>query len=148
MIEHLTLARSGKFTVGGDSINAQFQCGLPGQREFRYHVTIIGSADCLTREGFVVNNQLIQQYFDWRFGTVTELPSCERIAIRACEDLAVIIGDGVQKIEVTLDGTPQAGLTAFWTREDGAGVGCLYPRITTVQDLASAEVLKVLDHDL
>lgn len=146
MIEHLTLARSGKFTVSGDSIDAQFQCGLPGQREFRYHVTIIASAACLTREGFVVNNQLIQQYFDDHYNAVTVLPSCERMAVRACEDLAVLVGDGVQKVEVTMDGTPQAGLTAFWTREDGAGVGCLYPR--TVQDLASAEVLKVLDHDL
>lgn len=128
MIEHLTLARAGKFTVGGDSIDDQFQCGLPGTREFRYHVTVVGSAECLTREGFLLDNRRIQDYFDGAYGNVTALPSCERMAIRACEDIAALVGDGALKIEVTMDGTPQAGLTAFWTREDGSGVGCIYPR--------------------
>jgi hypothetical protein len=128
-VQKLLLTRAGYFDIGqvdGDDSN---QCGSRGERRIRYHVAIVSPPDHLNSHGFVLDNNDVQAYFDRTYSHVTDLPSCERIAMQACHDLASIAGC-VVNVEVTIGGTPQAGLTAFWS-EDGVGLGCLLPRVPT-----------------
>ncbi len=127
MVEHLLLTKAGYFEIGTVTGNDRFQCGAQGERRIRYHVSITGLPERLSKEGFVLNNHAIQEYFDVKYKVVDTLPSCERIAITACEDLAKIAGCPV-RVEVTVGGVPNAGLTAFWQPDTGSGLGCLLPR--------------------
>jgi len=129
MIEKLLLTRAGWIQIGpvfGDDRN---QCGSVGERRIRYHVAIVGNPSNLNPKGFVLDNNEVQRYFDEKYSKVEgDLPSCELMAMEACEDLASRSGCPV-RVEVTVGGNPEAGLTAFWTPENGVGRGCLFPRV-------------------
>lgn len=111
----LFMKTAGTFTVGTVDHDAT-QCGIRGTRELQYRVVIEGNADCLTPEGFIIDGTRIRQYFaDTYGGHVETLPSCEHIAMRACEDFHAMLGDkGCLAVEVTVDGTGLWGLTASW----------------------------------
>jgi hypothetical protein len=75
----------------------------------------------------LIEHGRIQKYFDRAYDRVEVLPTCEVIAMKACEEIAHLVGCPIE-VEVTVGGTPPAGLTAFWTPEDGAALGCLWPK--------------------
>lgn len=116
----LTMKRIGKFTVG-ECADDTTQCGFKGTRTLDYKVVIEGSPEHLTKEGFLIDNFAVQRYFDDTYKSVKVFLSCERIAIKAVEDIRRMVGVGVKAVEVTVDGTGLAGLTASW-RADGKDV--------------------------
>ena len=111
MIQQLLLTRGGSFTVAAGAEDAT-RCGKHGDDSIHYHVAVVGDPDRLTAEGFVLDHNKIQSYFEQAYIAAEVLPSCERMAMKACEDLARLIGCPV-RLEVTVGGTPQSGLTAF-----------------------------------
>lgn len=113
----LTMKRIGKFTVGACEDDST-QCGYKGTRTLDYKVVIEGSPEHLTKEGFLIDNFAVQRYFDDTYKTIKQFVSCERIALKAVSDIRKMVGVGVRAVEVTVDGTGVAGLTASW-RADG-----------------------------
>jgi hypothetical protein len=113
----LFMKRVGKFTVGQCQDDTT-QCGFKGTRTLDYRVVIEGSPEHLTPEGFLIDNFAIQRYFDDTYKVVTHFLSCERIALKAVADIRRMVGTGCKAVEVTVDGTGVAGLTAGW-RADG-----------------------------
>ncbi len=128
MFEHLDLEMPGTFTIG-EVEDDSFQCGGKGERQMAYHVRIICDPTKLTPEGFTIDRFKVKGYFEEKYRKVGTLPSCELMAMTACEDLAELVGPGACHVEVTMNGRPGAGLTAFWTAEQGqAALGCIWPR--------------------
>ncbi len=129
MFQYLDLEMPGTFLIGevGDD---RFQCGATGEREMQYHVRIICDPTKLTPEGFTIDRSKVKAYFEAKYRRIDVLPSCELMAMTACEDLAALVGPGACGVEVTMNGhRPEAGLTAIWTAEEGkAALGCLIPR--------------------
>jgi len=113
----LTMKRKGKFTVGTCEDDST-QCGFAGTRTLSYGVLIEGSPEYLTPEGFLIDNFAIQRYFDTTYAQVKKFLSCERIAMKAVADIRRMVGKGCKAVEVTVDGTGVAGLSASW-RADG-----------------------------
>jgi hypothetical protein len=115
----LTIRRSGTFAVTWSGSNAS-QCGALGTQVLTYAVVIVGHEQHLTPEGFIIDNNDIHQYFVRTYQNVGDFESCERIAARACRDFRQMFGKGaladvkVSRIEVTISGSPTAGLTAEW----------------------------------
>lgn len=143
MIQQLLLTRGGFFEVAASGVEDEHRCGKRGDDRIHYHVAVVGDPSRLTPEGFVLDHNKIQRYFETAYAGAVSLPSCEHMAMQACEALAKLIGCPV-RLEVTVGGTPQSGLTAFWTPEDGTALGCLYPRTGsggTVLQLASEAIL-------
>jgi hypothetical protein len=118
-VHSLTLTRGGTFRVPLTADQAT-RCGPPGDASIRYHVVCVADPARLNSSGMVIDHNRIQDYFDTVYASATTLPSCEQMAIRACEDLSRLIGCGVIRLEVTVGGTPQSGLTAYWTVDRGA----------------------------
>lgn len=119
----ITINREGSFEVncvGDDST----QCGVRGRtRKLFYKVKIVGREDCLTPEGFIIDNNEIHQYFEdaYTHCDVDPFPSCETMACRAVREFHGMFGRGhlanvrVSYISVSISGSPQAvGLTADW----------------------------------
>jgi hypothetical protein len=112
----LTLQRQGTFSVGecGDDTT---QCGMRGSRKLNYHVSISSTEKQLDEQGFIIDNNEIQQYFDAKFYSVDRFLSCEQIACQATMDLRKLVGARrCKSVAVTIApvGIP-AGLTAEWS---------------------------------
>jgi hypothetical protein len=88
----MTLHRTGSFVVN-DTAEDHAQCGFRrGDRQVWYDVSIESDSSMLDSDGFVLDNNAVQHYFDDTYATVTEFQSCERIAIRAILDLCRLMG--------------------------------------------------------
>lgn len=122
----VSLNREGSFhvnCVGDDST----QCGIRGStRTLFYKVFIRGREDCLTPEGFIIDNNDVQKYFEetYQHCDVETFPSCETMACRAVRSFHGMFGQGqlanvkVNHIRVSISGNPQAvNPTAEW--QDG-----------------------------
>lgn len=119
----LTIDRTGTFAVHFRGSNAT-QCGATGTRVLHYRVRIGCDERHLNPNGFIIDNNDIQAYFDRVYNGVQDFESCERIAARACRDFHTMLDEtGVepQFIKVTVSGSPAAGLTAVWQRPVVAG---------------------------
>jgi hypothetical protein len=91
-------------------------------------VRITGDDQHLNADGFIIDNNAIEDYFVRKYMNVLDLESCERIASTACKDFRAMFGKGVLKnvrvsaIEVRIAGIlhtgtpPVAGITAKWQR--------------------------------
>lgn len=116
MLLGITINREGQFSVRYTN-DASNQCGLRGTMVLNYKVKIVGDSEHLNSKGFIVDNNEIHDYFVGGFEKVVNFESCEKIAMRACEDLKRMCEDQgarVHAIDVTISGNPQAGLTASW----------------------------------
>lgn len=112
----LTLTRKGSFTVG-ECHDDTTQCGMRGSRNLHYSVAITSTERQLDSQGFIIDNNEIQRYFDEQYRKVARFLSCEEIACAACEGLKKLVGSRrCRSIAVTIApyGTP-AGLTAEWS---------------------------------
>jgi len=88
----LSLHRTGSFLVN-DSAEDHAQCGFRrGDRQLWYDVLIESDSAFLDGDGFVLDNNAVQHYFDRQYADVEVFVSCEKIACKAIEDLAQIMG--------------------------------------------------------
>lgn len=76
----LRINREGSF-VAHPTANSESQCGKNGARYYRYFVSVEATNDKLTKEGFVMENLWVEQYFRERYEEQGE--TC-----RSCEDMA------------------------------------------------------------
>lgn len=112
----LTLKRKGQFAVTWTHTN-ETQCGSLGTQVLSYAVTIVGNARCLDSNGFLIDNNVVDEYFKEKYRSIGKFESCERIAMVACDDLrARLKGKPIESIEVTIAGSSLAQLTARWDR--------------------------------
>lgn len=116
----LKLTRAGVFRCSAD--RDWTQCGVRGIRELRYRVEIRARPDRLTAEGFIIDNLRVKQYFDARWLNVADLPSCEIMAMTACDELRRLVEEGGAECDVvraSIGGVAgDAFLTAELTAED------------------------------
>lgn len=112
----LVLERRGRFSV--TAYPGAAQCGHVGLTHFAYSCRVTSSSKYLSRQGFVIDNQAIQAYFDGRYSDArSALPSCEMIALGACHDIAQLVGKGALEVKVAIsmiDGP--ARITATWRK--------------------------------
>ena len=88
----LTLHRTGDFRVN-DNAEDSTQCGFRrGDRTVYYDVVIESDNSMLDANGFVLDNNEVQHYFEREYAHVSEFKSCETIACKAIEDLREIMG--------------------------------------------------------
>ena len=108
----LSLHRTGSFNVNRDAEDST-QCGFArGNRTCWFDVTI-RSMNQLDENGFLIDNNEVQHYFDRTYAGVTSFKSCETIALRAVNDLRDIVGhDRCLSIKVEIKPGDYAGITA------------------------------------
>lgn len=108
---------TGRFdVVSAGDISAR--CGLLGSAmSIAFKVVIASSPAHLDDNGFIIDWQEIHEYFADTYREVAVFPSCERIACRACTDIAAMLGEKCNSIEVTIgSGKHAAGMKARWSR--------------------------------
>jgi hypothetical protein len=116
------LTREGKIHATTMRPN-QHKCAAMNTRTYPYWVRIEANANRLSPEGYLINNERIQSYFDSRFGHLApewDAVSCEHIVITACHELARIIkADGIEVmcVECTILGSNGAKIKAIWLSE-------------------------------
>ena len=117
---NLCLEREGEF----DPVNMREnmnRCGQLGLMHYKYHVKIEATDESLTKEGFVIENSRVHNYFLTRYcsGRPFTAVSCENMAIRAAMTLGRTLvkeGISVHTVTATITGSNNARLTAVWKR--------------------------------
>lgn len=108
----LTLERSGEFSVRYKH-DHWGQCGPTNTTDvLQYSVKLVMEAGALDKDGFVIDNFKVQEYFHNTYHEVEDFHSCEVIAIKAVGDFKWMLGHKLKRIECTIGGMPQAKLTA------------------------------------
>lgn len=88
----ITLHRSGDFFVN-DKAEDSTQCGFRrGDRQVFFDVYIESDTTMFDANGFVLDNNEVQHYFEREYNDVKEFKSCETIALKAVNDLRDIMG--------------------------------------------------------
>lgn len=117
--QELELETTGRFEVtvipGADE---SCRCGLPGSpRNLAYKVLIVSHPEFLDENGFIIDWQVVRDWFLTAFTSQQVFPSCERIACMACTHIARLLDGRVSRIEVTIgSGVSAAGMKAVWYR--------------------------------
>jgi hypothetical protein len=89
----ITLHRTGDFLVN-DKAEDSTQCGFTrGSRQVFFDVSIESDTEMLDGNGFVLDNNEVQHYFEREYAHVTVFQSCERIALKAIDDLRALMGN-------------------------------------------------------
>lgn len=89
----ITLHRTGDFFVN-DKAEDSTQCGFRrGDRQVFFDVYIESDTEMFDINGFVLDNNEVQHYFEREYAEVKEFKSCETIALKAVTDLRAIMGD-------------------------------------------------------
>lgn len=79
-----------------------------------YKVHVETSAEHLDKDGFIVDNNAIHEYFVQRYKHVQDFQSCELIAAKACDAFHKLY-PALSRIWVSISGNPTAAwLTAQW----------------------------------
>lgn len=119
----MVIRRKGNFAVTNTGSNKN-QCGPLGTQVLSYFVSIATKAYRLNGQGFIIDNNDIQNYFTKKFSNVNEFVSCENVAQTACEDFRKMFGHGsknatkVYGICVVITGLPgTAELECSWVRD-------------------------------
>lgn len=112
-MQFMSLHRTGQFNVNLYAEDST-QCGFHrGDRTCFFDVRIDSTSDCLDANGFILDNNEVQKYFDRVYATAEVFPSCELIALRAIADLRDLMGhDRCYGVEVTIRPGDYAGITA------------------------------------
>ena len=116
----INLERSGKFHAATMVPNPH-KCAAMRTRTYQYHVRIEASDKTLTPEGFLINNERLQEYFDTRFGHKApkwDAISCEHMALTSASELSQIMlneGIDVQCVECRILGSNGATIKGIWT---------------------------------
>lgn len=119
----LRLERNGDWIVTASGDRSR-KCGPPAENHMAYRVFVECPDDALDADGFVIDHNEIQAYFERTFGHVVDFPSCERIAVKAIRDLHELMvsrGSRPCGIEVTVAAFGAAGITAHWPARTRTG---------------------------
>lgn len=122
----LRLERSGRFNAAKTMIPNRHKCGSMGSKVYSYTVRIEATDSTLTAEGFVLNNEIVGDYFHRKYGPQApkwEAISCELMALTAAKELADIIcsqGVDCRTVHVTIEGSNGATITASWEAKRNA----------------------------
>lgn len=123
----LRINREGSFIVTSEQEHPQ-QCGKIGQQNYRYFVTIEATNSKLTKEGYVMENLWVDQYFQSEYGSATgivqSVDSCESMAQKAIKHFhakfyskgAPCKGINVIRILVRIYGTDVSFIEAEWKK--------------------------------
>lgn len=121
----VSINREGRFTIPYSARRSYGQCGAEGATQYKYFVTIQASNTGLTSDGYVMENQYVDDYFQEEY-TRNENPdavSCEDMAQRAVEHfIARFYGDPelmlveVQRIYVRIHGSDISFIEAEWKK--------------------------------
>lgn len=109
----LSLNRRGSFFVRDQSDDST-QCGRTrGQRELFYEVRIDSIGEDLDQNGFLIDNNAVQSYFELKYSKCRVFKSCEIIALTAIGDLRKLVGlSRCHKIRVEIKPGDHAGIVA------------------------------------
>lgn len=122
MTMFVRLVRSGRFNASRTMVPNSHKCGSMGSKVYAYKVEIEATDSRLTQEGFILNNEVVGEYFDNKYGRRAakwDAVSCELMALTAAKELAdIICGHRVdcRKVHVTIKGSNGATITASWER--------------------------------
>lgn len=118
----LKMTRKGRFSVWADKeTHRENQCGHLDTDIFSFEVEITGSHKSLNQQGFLVDNNEIVTWFAEHYGyerseALEVLPSCERIAMSACDHIKELVRD-CKKVVVRISGNGgDAWLESEWRK--------------------------------
>jgi hypothetical protein len=119
----VSLERSGQFHAV-NMVPTPCKCASMRTKVYSYFVRINASDSHLSREGFVLNNEEIQTYFDSRFGknaATWQGISCERMALASARELCqMLLRESVSltNVIVRIKGSNGAWIEAVCRTED------------------------------
>lgn len=122
----LSLERNGTFDASASMIPNAHKCASMETTTYQYQVKIESAGDKLSPEGFLLNNELVQDYFDSRYGPKAhkwEAVSCELIALTSAREIADLCrknGVTPHSVECCIVGSNGAEIRAIWTPEQEA----------------------------
>src|SRR5258707_19106 len=114
---NVSLERGGRFRAVGMRPNAH-KCAAMRTKIYPYQVRIDATDEKLTPEGYILDNALVQGYFDKRWGKdagTWEAVSCEVLAITAAKELCGMLmrqGVSVRKVLCRIRGSNGAWIEA------------------------------------
>jgi hypothetical protein len=114
----ISLERAGRFHAVGMKPNGH-KCASMRTRTYPYFLKIDATDERLTKEGFVINNESIQSYFDKRWGVeagVWDAVSCEVLAITSAKEICAMLlkqGVSVQRVLCRIRGSNNAWVEAI-----------------------------------
>lgn len=119
----ISLVRGGSFHADKMVPNAH-KCAAMHTKVYRYEVSIRAEAVKLSPEGYVINNERVQAYFDTRWGQLAPKPwdavSCENLALTSAREIGRMLhSEGIECLEVRcmIEGSNGARITATWLPE-------------------------------
>lgn len=119
----VSLERSGQFHAKRMQATP-CKCAAMRTKTYRYFVRINATDAHLSREGFVMNNEEIQTYFDSRFGVKAPTwkgISCERMALIAAKELCTrLLAESIalHNVVVRIKGSNGAWIEAICQKGD------------------------------
>lgn len=108
----LKLTRRGEFVVRG-VLDDRLQCGKRGLRRFHYTVELECDEGALDENGFIIDQLEIDQLMQSIHSAIQTLPSCEKLALRACALIRQQVAYPV-KLAVSIGGVEGAFMTATY----------------------------------
>lgn len=119
---NLRLYREGVFNPVNMRENLN-RCAQLGVKQFRYAIEVIATDDSLSKEGFVVEQSRLHNYWLTRYcsGKPWHAISCENMAIKAAMEIGRTLyreGISVVGVKVTMHGAEGAKIDAEWTLEN------------------------------
>lgn len=120
----LRINREGEFEIPKGLAHSN-QCGKIGQRNYRYFISIEATNECLTPEGYVMENAWCDDYFKNTYSGENGLPpdSCENMAMRAIDYFVNLFEhhEDLKKVKLTrilvrIHGTSFSYIEAEWNQ--------------------------------
>jgi hypothetical protein len=120
----VALERGGRFKTPNMKLTPS-KCGAMRMTVYEYFVRVTAFDTKLTAEGFILNNEQVQGYFDHKWGkdqlNPWEAISCELMALTAAKELCKIIlaeGVSVHSVLCRIKGSNGAWIEALCQPED------------------------------
>lgn len=113
----LTMERSGTFKPKLIATPGHVgKCDMPTKDVYRYHAEVTATDEHLSKEGFIMDNARIQDFFDHAYNGMKEM-SCERMASFAARGIGGMLEKehiSATGCKVQIGGSNGAWLTAVW----------------------------------
>lgn len=114
----LSIRRAGSVRASKMIPNTH-KCAAMRTKVYKYEVVVVGTNRRLSPEGYLLNNERVQEFFEVRFGAKAPQPwdavSCEMMAQISAEEIcSMLVAEGIDVITVTvtITGSNGAKITA------------------------------------